>query len=184
MFSYQKRLLYPVYVEHPDRKFADILSEHLRGEENEFTTFFRLIYHRLQIANPYVRDLIGMMAAEELGHIEIISVAVKKLGIEELPQGNVKEGPWVTEHKGGNIELLEMLKIDELKEEKTKRLYLQQLTMTNDPYLKRMIRFLIGREGIHTNMFRKMGSLITEDANNEKFSSLIHEYKMSLRIIK
>ncbi len=184
MFSYQKRLLFPVYVENPDQKFATVLFEHFGGRDGEFTAFTRQMCHRLHMTNPYVRDLLGMIAAEELGHMEMIGVAIKKLGVPDLPIYNSNERFWEVEYIDNTTDVLEMLRMDEEAEDRTKKLYDKHLKMTGDPNLKRMIQFLINREEVHQRLFKKTGILITQGASNEQFSTLIHEYKMSLRVVK
>lgn len=184
MFSYQKRLLFPVYVEHPDDKFASVLFDHYGGKDGEFTAFTRLLSHRLHMTNPYVRDLIGMIAAEELGHMEMIGVALKKLGMSELPICNAKEEPWTIQSIEVGEDVLRMLKINEAAEDRMRKLYLKSLNLTKDVHLKKMIQFLITREEVHQSLFKKTSAVIAQGASNEQLSAIIHEYKMSLRIVK
>ncbi|NLI90707.1 MAG: Mn-containing catalase [Peptococcaceae bacterium] len=183
MFSYQKRLLFPVYVEHPDERFAAILLKHFEGKDSEFASFTRCMIYRLHITNPFIRDLLGMIAAEELNHMEIIGVAIKKLGIPEIPLDRFSKQT-IPDMNPGSTEPVQILKRVQETEERTRKLYLRHLAMTNDTYLKKMIRFLINREEVHQRLFEKIIVLIEENAGNEQFASLIHEYKMSLRVVK
>lgn len=184
MFSYQKRLLFPVYVEHPDEKFASVLLEHCDGKDGEFIAFSRYLRQRLQMPNPYVKDLLGMIAAEELGHLEMIGVAVKKLGYRESPACRSEQKPEPAGLNGTENGVLEMLKTNEEAEERAKKNYQKALGLTRDDNLKRMIQFLINREDVHQRLVKKAGILVAQAASNEQFSTLIHEYKMSLRVMK
>lgn len=184
MFSYQKRLLFPVYVEHPDENFALVLLEHCDGKDGEFIAFSRYLRQKQQMTNPYVKDLLGMIAAEELGHMEMIGVAIKKLGSPELPACRTDQKLCPGGHNGTETGILEILKTNEEAEERAKRNYQKALSLTKDDNLKRMIQFLINREDVHQRLLKKAGILIVQAASNEQFSTLIHEYKMSLRVMK
>ncbi|AHF10521.1 MULTISPECIES: manganese catalase family protein [Dehalobacter] len=184
MFSYQKRLLYPVYVEQKNEKLAWTLLEHIGGKDGEFTAFTRHMYQRLHVINPYIRDLLGMIASEELAHMEIIAAVVRKLGLADLPLANSGQESWNMEYVEKSTDINEMLKIDEEAEIRAKRLYLRHLTLTEDTSLKKVLQFLVNREEVHQRLLRKSGVLVAQEANNEQFSTLIHEYKMSLRVMK
>lgn len=184
MYSYHRRLLYPVQVEYPDKKFANILLEHYGGKDSEFSAFAQYANHRLNMPNPFVRDLLGMIAAEELGHMEMVAVAINKLGGPPPSYVNSKGVPWQVNYIDQSNDVVQMLKADEDAEIRAKKLYSQHYAMTNDSYLKRMIQFLISREEVHQRLFNKAAMLIVQRASSEHFSALIHEYKMGLRVVE
>lgn len=184
MFSYQKRLLYPVHVEYKDAKFARALLEHFAGYDSELTAFMRLMHQRLHVTNPYIRDLLGMLGSEELAHMEIIGTAIRKLGIEELPFTDPAGDEWDISYVEKGINAPEMMKINEEAEDRTKKLYMKHLAMTSDINLKKMLQFLIDREEVHRLLFKKTGIMLSQDAGNEQYATLIREFKMSLRVIK
>jgi Mn-containing catalase len=185
MFSYHKRLLYPVYVERPDKEFAGLLLQHYWGRESEFMSFTRYIFQRVYAPNPFIRDLMGLIAAEELGHMELIGTAIKKLGGTEYP---VIKNSW---KEAGNIsfsaeyeDILDMIKEDQEAEQREITLYSKHLKLTGDVHIKRMLKFLIDREETHLTILKRSAALLAQEAGNEHFSALIHDYKMSLRIVK
>lgn len=183
MFSYQRRLFFPVQAEGPDPHFAKILLEHYGGRDSEFSAGTQYLNHRSNMPNPYVRDLLGMIAAEEMGHMEMIAVAIRKLEGTPLKYINSQGIPWNISYIDQSIDPLKMLEADEGAEIRAKKLYSKHLAMTNDLCLKRMIEFLIQREEVHQKLFRKAGILLAQDGDNEQFSFLIHEYRRSLRIV-
>lgn len=184
MFSYQKRLLYPVYVAYKDEKFAHALLAHFAGYDSELTAFIRLMHQRLHAVNPYIRDLLGMLGSEELAHMEVIGTAIRKLGIEDLPFTDPMGDAWSISYVEKTISAAEMMKINEEAEKRTKKLYSKHLAMTNDTNLKKMLQFLISREEVHQRLFKKAGIMLSQNASNEQYATLIHEFKMSLRVIK
>lgn len=185
MFSYHKRLLYPVYAEHPDKEFADLLLEHYWGKDSEYMAFTHYMFQRIYAVNSFIRDLLGLIAAEELGHMELIGTAIKKLGGTQFSviRYSLKEL--------GNIHLseeyadiLDMIKEDQEAEQRAITLYSKHLSLTDDVYIKRMLKFLINREETHLTILKRSAELIAQEAGNEHFSALIHDYKMSLRVVK
>ncbi len=180
MFSYQKRLMFPVYIEYPDKDIAHLLQQHYVGNDSEFAQFTRVMFQHLHIHNPYLRDLLGMIAAEELGHLELVTAAIKKLGGREpLVNELLSEYP----DSVSGAEILKGMKENEEAEERAIKLYTKLLAKTDDFHLKRILQFLINREDVHRKIFSKIIILITQEAGNEQFAALIHEYKMSLRVI-
>jgi len=184
MFSYRKRLLFPIHIEHPDEKFAAVLLADYDGPDSEFAAFVRYMYHSLYMINPYVRDLLGMMAAEELSHWEMIGVVIRKLGLADLPPYD-SSGEFYDAHSlGKDKDILEMLKNDEEAEELAKKRYTKLLNLTNDVYIKRLLRFLIRREAVHQKLINKTINILTLDVGYEQYAAIIHEYKMSLRVVQ
>lgn len=173
--------MFPVYIEYPDNDFAHLLQEHYVGDDSEFAQFTRLMFQHLHINNTHIRNLLGMIAAEELGHLELVRAAIKKLGGQE----SSVENPLPEQYFQGvsGVEILKAMKENEKAEERAIKLYTKHLAKTNDVHIKRLLRFLINREEVHRKIFIKIAILINQDDGNEQFSALIHEYKMSLRVI-
>ena len=190
MFSYRRRLLFPIHIEHPDEKMAAELARDLNGPDGEFVSFANYLYHSIHITNIYLRDLLGMMAAEELGHWEIIGVVIRKLGLDYLPTTvtSVKvilgQSQNQSQSKVQDLDVLNMLRHHEDAEIKAKQRYLKLAKTTDDQSLKKIFQFLAYRETVHQKLIHRTISLVNEKADNEQFSELIHDYKMSLRVIK
>ena len=184
MFNYRKRLFYPVHVERQDPIFAKVLLEHYAGRDSELTSAIQYLNHRSNMSNRYVRELLGLIAAEELGHMEIISVAINKLGGESLTCANSEGAPWVIDSIDQSVDSINMLQVDVQAETRASHLYHLHLEMTSDPNMKRMINFLIGREEVHKRLLQKALALIRETGSSEEFNELIYEYKISLQILE
>lgn len=184
MFTYRKRLFYPVYVEQADPRFGQILLEHYGGKDSEFSAGTQYLNHRSNMPNHYVRELLGLIAAEEMGHMEMIAVAINKLEGPPLSYVNSQGIPWNISYVDQSLDPIAMLQADTEAEIRARALYNKHLTMTNDPGLKRMINFLGGREDVHKHLFQKAQLLIRQGASSEQFSGLIYEYKMSLQVLE
>ncbi|MDR3600253.1 MAG: manganese catalase family protein [Desulfosporosinus sp.] len=151
--------------------------------DSELSSSIQYLNQRSNMSNRYVRELLGLIAAEELGHMEIISVAINKLGGESLTCVNSEGTPWVINFIDQSVDSINMLEVDIQAETRASRLYHQHLEMTSDPNMKRMINFLIGREEVHKRLLQKALTLIRETGSPEEFNELIYNYKMSLQVL-
>jgi len=184
VFNYRKRLFYPVHVERQDPIFAKVLLEHYAGKDSELSSSIQYLNHRSNMSNRYIRELLGLIAAEELGHMEILSVAINKLGGQSFIWANSDVTPWSLNFVDQSADAINMLKVDVEAETRASQLYYEHLALTSDPNMKRMISFLIGREEVHQRLLQKALMLISESGSSEEFNELIYDYKISLQILE
>ena len=184
MFGYRKRLFYPIHVEQPDPLFAQVLFEHYAGRYSEFSTAVQYLNHRSNMPNRHIRELLGIIAAEELGHMELIAVAINKLGGPLLSYADSKGSTWVVDYIDQSDDPIKMLQVDILAETRETDLYQQHMEMTSDLNLKRLIAFLISREDVHKRLLQKAQLLLGEPGSSEEFNELIYDYKISLQILE
>lgn len=182
MFTYRKPLFYPVHVEFHNPAFGQILFEHYGGKDSEFSAATQYLNHRSNIRNYYIQELLGFIAAEEMGHMEMIAVAINKLGGPPLSYVNSQGLPWNMSYVDQSLDPIQMLQADVEAEIRAQALYNLHYTMTSDPSLKKMIRFLASREDVHKHLFEKSQILIQRAAPPEQFHELINEYKISLKL--
>jgi len=181
MFSYSKSLFYPVHIQLRDPVFGQILLEHYGGKDSEYSAASQYLNHRSNMRNLYLRDLLGLIAAEEMGHMEMIAVAINELGGPPLCYVNSQGIPWSMSYVDQSLDPISMLQADVEAEVRARILYNQHFTMTNDPGLKKMISFLGSREDVHKHLFQKAQTLIQRSAPSEQFHELIISYKLSLQ---
>lgn len=179
MFTYKKGLLYPVHIEQPDPHFGQVMLEHYGGKDSEFSAATQYINHQSNMPNRYVKELLGIIAAEEKSHMEMIAVAIKMLGGPPLSYVNSEGVPWQIDYVDQSLDPIDMLQADAEAEIRARALYNQHLSMTSDPSLKQTIRFLGSREDVHQHLFQMAQSLILQEAKPEQFKQLISEYKLS-----
>jgi len=179
MFTFIKGLLYPVHVGRSDPQFGEIMMEHYGGKDSEFSAATQYLNHRSNLSNHYVKELLGLIAAEEISHMEMIACAIKMLGGPPLSYVNSKGIPWNMDYVDQSLEPIAMLQADAEAEIRARALYDEHLTMTNDPSLKQMLSFLGSREDVHKHLFQKAQALIIRGTKPEQFKQLISEYKVS-----
>ncbi|MDA8229434.1 MAG: manganese catalase family protein [Desulfitobacterium hafniense] len=182
MFVFDKRLLYPVNVERPDPRFGQIMLEHYGGKDSEFSAATQYLNHRSNMPNRYLRELLGLIAAEEKSHMEMIAVAINKLGGPPLSYINSQGVPWNINYVDQSLDPIAMLQADAEAEIRARVLYNLHFTMTTDPGLKQMISFLGSREDVHKHLFQKAQALIIQGAAPDQYNELIREYRMSLQV--
>lgn len=179
MFKYANGLLYPVEVNCPDPEFGQVMFEHYGGRDSEFSAATQYLNHSSNMPNPYVRELLDLIAAEEHSHMEMVAVAIKKLGGPPLCYVNSQGVPWNLEYVDQSLDPVAMLQADAEAEIRARQLYDLHFTMTADPGLKDMISFLGGREDVHKHLFEKAQAMIIQGAPPQQFRELIKEYRMS-----
>ena len=181
MFVYSERLFYPVHVEYRDPEFGRVMLEHYGGKDSEFSAATQYLNHRSNMPNRYLRDLLGLIAAEEHGHMEMIAVVINKLGGPPLSYVNSQGIPWDVSYVDQSLDPIAMLQADAEAEIRARLLYNQHFAMTNDPSLKKVISFLGSREDVHKHLFQRAEMLIKQGAPPNQFEELIHAYRMSLQ---
>lgn len=184
MFGYRKRLFYPIHVERPDPIFAKGLLEHYAGKESELSSALQYLNDRSNMSNRHVQELLGLIAAEELGHMEMLAVAIGKLGGPPLTLVNSQGKAWKADSIEQKFDPITILQVDIQAETRAHQLYSRRLETTSDPGMKRMIQFLMIREEVHKRLFQKAQTLMRQNAAQEEFGELIYEYKMSLQVLE
>jgi len=179
MFKYANEPLYPVEVTAPDPQFAVIMFEHYGGKDSEFSAATQYLNHSNNMPNPYLRELLNIIAAEEHSHMEMVALAIKKLGGPPLCYVDSKGIPWSLDYIDQSLDPVAMLQADAEAEMRARMLYNQHFTMTDDPGLKKMISFLGQREDVHKYLFEKAQAMLLRGAGPQEFRRLITEYRMS-----
>lgn len=181
MFYYRKRLIYPVHVEGPDQGFAKVLLE---DYERELISSMQYLNHRLYISNRFVRELLGLIAAEELGHMEVISVAINKLGGRPLICDMSQRASGGINQIDQSLDVISVLQLDVEAESHASQRYHQHLKLTSDSHMKQLSKFLSKREAVHKLLLQKAQVLIRKIASPDEFNELIYDYKISLQILE
>jgi len=79
MFKHEKMLFHPVAVERPNPRFAALLQEQLGGANGELKAAMQYLSQSFRIRDPEIKDLFLDIAAEELGHMEMIAQTIHLL---------------------------------------------------------------------------------------------------------
>lgn len=79
MFKHEKMLFHPVAVEKPNPQYAALLQEQLGGGNGELKAAMQYMSQSFRIKDPEIKDLFLDIAAEELGHMEMVAQTINLL---------------------------------------------------------------------------------------------------------
>ena len=88
MFSYEKKLQYPVNIKNPNPKLAQIIITQYGGPDGELGASLRYLSQRFAMPYSELKGLLTDIGTEELGHLEMIGAIVyqltRNLSLEEI----------------------------------------------------------------------------------------------------
>ena len=92
MFKHEKRLFHPVAVERPNPGYAVLLQEQLGGANGELKAAMQYMSQSFRIKDPEIKDLFLDIAAEELGHLEMVAETICLLNGHDVDAKSVPSG--------------------------------------------------------------------------------------------
>ena len=88
MWVYEKKLQFPVQIEHPDPSFAKIVITQIGGPDGELSASMRYLNQRYAMPYDRVKAMLTDIGTEELAHLEMVSAIVyqltRNLSIDEI----------------------------------------------------------------------------------------------------
>ena len=179
MWTYEKRLMYPINIKNKNPKLAQKIITQYGGYAGELGAALRYLTMRYTMPTDEGKALLTDIGTEELAHIEMINTIILQLTegstVEELKALGV-EGNYVEHGKNmfpvdvngvpfsamlfavtGDpiVDLAENLAA----EEKARIVYERLMDLTNDPDVLAPLSFLREREVIH---FQRFGELLNK----------------------
>ena len=173
MWTYQKRLQYPVNIKKPDAKLAKVIMSQFGGPDGELGASQRYLSQRYAMPYSEVAATLTDIGTEELAHMEIVSTMVRQLlkglsadeiekqgfadyyvdhtaGVWPQSAGGVPWNALTFQSKGDPItDLTE----DMGAEQKARTTYDNLLRLIRDPDVRDPIKFLREREIVHFQRF-------------------------------
>jgi len=173
MWSYEKRLQYPVNITTTNPKLAMVIMTQLGGPDGEKGAATRYISQRYSMPYSNVAGLLTDIGTEEMAHEEIISAIVHQLTrnltaeqIEGTPFANyyvdhtlgiypasATGEPWTAAYVQSKGDPITDLHEDLAAEQKARTTYDNILRLVKDPEVCDPIRFLREREIVHYQRF-------------------------------
>ena len=103
MWTYERRLEYPVNIKTPNAKLAKVIISQLGGPDGELGAAMRYLSQRYSNTNRKVAGVLTDIGTEELAHTEMICAIVhqltRNLTAEELEAQGF--GPYYIDHTTG-----------------------------------------------------------------------------------
>ena len=187
MWSYEKKLQYPIKIKNPDPAMAKIIITQLGGPDGEKGAATRYLSQRYSMPYNEGKAILTDIGTEELAHEEMISTIVYQLTRGITPKQIKESGfaPYFVDHTTGIYPVdasgvpfsaatlqstgdpLADLFEDMAAEQKARITYDNILRLSDDPDVRDAIKFLREREIVH---FQRFGEAlrITQDHLDEK----------------
>ena len=173
MWTYEKKLEYPVRIKNPNPKLAQIIITQLGGPDGEIGAAMRYLHQRYACPYDKVIGILTDVGTEELAHLEMIAAIVHQLtrninpddiagtpfasyfvdhttGVYPVSAAGI---PFDMKYIGVKGDMLTDLNEDLAAEQKARTTYDNILRLVDDPDVRDPIKFLREREIVHYQRF-------------------------------
>ena len=191
MFKHEKNLFHPVTVERPNPQYAALLQEQLGGGNGELKAAMQYMAQSFRIQDPAIKDLFLDIAAEELGHMEMVAQTINllnghDLGVEKVPLGEIQTHvqlglapglinasgySWTADYVTVTGDLCADLLSNIASEQRAKVTYEYLYRQIEDKKVRETIDFLLNREEAHNQMFRDAFNEVQDSGSNRDFGT-------------
>ena len=189
MFSYEKKLQYPVNIKNPNPALAKVIISQYGGPDGELGASLRYLSQRFSMPHPELKGLLTDIGVEELGHLEMIGAIVyqltRNLSIDEIKKAGFDAyftdhttGVYPTAASGAPYTAFSMqvkgdviadLHEDLAAEQKARVTYDNLLRLIDDPDVRDPIKFLREREVVHFQRFGEGLRIATDKLDSKNF---------------
>lgn len=186
MFKHEKMLFHPVGVESPNPQYAVLLQEQLGGANGEMKAAMQYMAQSFRIKDPAIKDLFLDIAAEELGHMEMVAQTINLLNGHDVDAEAVGAGEvqahvllglspglinasgysWTGDYVSVTGDLCADLLSNIASEQRAKVVYEYLHRQINDKRVRETIDFLLEREEAHNRMFRDAFNRVMDSGSN------------------
>lgn len=188
MFSYNKRLQYPVNIKKKDLRMAKYLVTQYGGSNGELAAALRYLNQRYTMPDNKGKALLTDIGTEELAHVEMISTMVYQLmkdaTLEEIRDAGLDSFyaehnralyptdangvPFTATYFATTGDPLADISEDMAAEQKARAIYENLIDLTTDPDVIAPLLWLRQREIIHFNRFKELFDYYQEMLDNGK----------------
>lgn len=192
MWSYEKKLQYPVNIKNPNPAIAKIVITQYGGPDGELSASMRYLSQRYSMPYKEVVGILNDIGTEELAHFEMIGAIVHQL-TKDMTIEQIKEAGFDTyfvdhtaalwpqaasgtpftsaffQSKGDPItDIVE----DMAAEQKARTTYDNILRLVDDPDVREPIKFLREREIVHFQRFGEGLRIIQDKLDSKNFYAI------------
>ncbi len=173
MWSYDKKLQFPVKIKNPNANYAKIIISQLGGPDGELAASMRYLNQRYTMPYGEIVGILTDVGTEELAHLEMVGAILYQLTKGLSPEEIKKSGfdTYFVDHTAGIYpqaasgvpcdmkyigvkgDLIADLNEDLAAEQKARVTYDNILRLVDDPDVKEPIKFLRAREIVHYQRF-------------------------------
>jgi len=189
MWTYEKRLQYPVKITQTNPKLAQVIITQFGGPDGEVGAAMRYLSQRYSMPYKEAIACLTDVGTEELGHMEMVCAIVHQLTRNLTPEEIERSGfaPYYVDHtlgiypQGANGvafsaaalqskgDPITDLHEDLAAEQKARTTYDNILRLVKDPEVCDPIRFLRAREIVHFQRFGETLRIIQDRLDSKNF---------------
>ncbi len=189
MFRHEKHLFHEIGVERPNPQYAALLQEQLGGANGELKAALQYMSQSFRIKDKEIKDLFMDIAAEELGHMEMVAETINLLNGHDVDYTSVGAGEiqshvllglnpglinasgysWTGDYVTVTGDLCADLLSNIASEQRAKVVYEYLYRQIEDKKVRDTIDFLLNREEAHNAMFREAFNKVQDTGSNRDF---------------
>ena len=173
MWTYDKKLQYPVKIKNPNPTLANLIISQLGGPDGELAASMRYLNQRYSMPYGQVTGILTDVGTEELAHLEMVAAILYQL-TRNLSEDEIEKSPFATyfvdhttgiypiaasgvpmdmKYVGIKGDVIADLNEDLAAEQKARVTYDNILRLTDDPDVRDPIKYLREREIVHYQRF-------------------------------
>ncbi len=189
MWTYEKKLQYPVKIKTPNPKLAQLIITQLGGPDGELGASMRYLNQRYSMPYKEVSGILTDIGTEELAHLEMISAIVYQL-TRNLSEEQIADSSFATyfvDHTTGVYpvaasgvpfdmkyiavkgDVIADLNEDLAAEQKARVTYDNLLRLIDDPDVCDPIKYLREREIVHYQRFGDALRITQDNLDSRNF---------------
>lgn len=189
MWSYEKKLEFPVNIKNPNPKYAGIIISQFGGPDGELGASMRYLTQRYSMPYDEVKAILTDIGTEELAHLEMVCAMVhqltRKLSYEQIKESGFDKYfvdhtaavypvaaaglPWRAEYIAAKGDILADLHEDLAAEQKARVTYDNLLRLIDDPDIREPLKFLRQREIVHYQRFGEALRLTADKLDSKNY---------------
>lgn len=192
MWTYEKKLQYPVKIKRPNPALAKFIISQYGGPHGELGASLRYLSQRTSMPNRQVAGILNDVGTEELSHLEMVQTIVhqltKGMTIEQIKEAGMEA--YFVDHTAGvypqfasgmpftaatfsvSGDAIADLQEDLAAEQKARLTYDNILRLADDPDVIDPIRFLRAREIVHFQRFGEGLRIIQDELDSKNFYAI------------
>ncbi len=192
MWTYEKKLQYPVKIKNPNPKLAQIIISQLGGPDGELAASMRYLNQRYAMPYGQVTGILTDVGTEELAHLEMVAAILYQL-TRNLSQEEIAKSPFATyfvdhttglypvaasgvpfdmKYVGIKGDVIADLNEDLAAEQKARVTYDNILRLCDDPDVRDPIKYLREREIVHYQRFADALRITQEQLDSRNFYAI------------
>lgn len=189
MWTYEKKLQYPVKIARPNAALAKVIITQFGGPDGELAAANRYLSQRYTMPYDEIKGVLTDIGTEELAHVEMVCAIVyqltRGLSIEEIKKSGfdtyfvdhttalypiaASGTPFTATYFQSKGDVITDLTEDLAAEQKARTTYDNILRLADDPDVRDPIKFLREREVVHFQRFGEALRSATDKLDAKNF---------------